>query len=294
MPLVEEDETPLRRLLQLIPSLPEPWNRWSASQRAGWSCWAKVDLTVLQWQLHRQPLEPLVEIGGLLHQRGAILIGEWAWRQSGASPPWANALLGLQQADVQVELSDSQLSDALPLYAPLYQPLPNSPQYGDHLLDHSRRLVLGQIGLTVVLMDDLVLRKGLASGLAAEFGSRVVHESTTPDDNGVVCGSWSWWLEHQNQLPSPCQVVVALLPIASLEDPLTAARVALMRQRGGDWFRNLLLPEAINRLQLGLSSLRQNGGRLAVLDGRLRSRSWGQQVLAGLRPWVQLKRLLPE
>jgi ATP-dependent DNA helicase DinG len=47
------------------------------------------------------------------------------------------------------------------------------------------------------------------------------------------------------------------------------------------------------RLQLALAGLRRGGGRLAVLDGRLRSRSWGHQVLSALEPWVALNRLLP-
>jgi ATP-dependent DNA helicase DinG len=101
-------------------------------------------------------------------------------------------------------------------------------------------------------------------------------------------------LEHQERLPLPVQVVVALLPIASLEDPLTAARVASLRLQGGDWFRGMLLPEAINRLQRGVACLRRGGGRLAVLDGRLRGRDWGATVLAALDPWVQLSRLLPD
>jgi ATP-dependent DNA helicase DinG len=88
-------------------------------------------------------------------------------------------------------------------------------------------------------------------------------------------------------------VVVALLPIASLEEPLTAARVGRLRQHGRDWFRELLLPDALNRLQRGVASLRRAGGRLAVLDGRLRGRGWGQQVFSALEPWVQLTRLLP-
>jgi ATP-dependent DNA helicase DinG len=185
--------------------------------------------------------------------------------------------------------------DPLPLYCPSGQPLPNSPHYGEHLLDHCRRLILGQSGLTLVLIDDPALRLSLTSALAAEFGSRVSHACTTPEANGVVCADWAWWLEQQARLPQPAQVVVALLPIASLEDPLTAARVEALRREGGDWFRNLLLPEAINRLQRGIAPLRQRyGSRLAVLDGRLRGRSWGQTALAALEPWVPLTRLLPD
>jgi ATP-dependent DNA helicase DinG len=195
--------------------------------------------------------------------------------------------------DVELTLADPPLLDPLPLFAPQGQPLPNAPHYAGHLLDQCRRLVLGQSGLTVVLLDDEGLRLGLTSALAAEFGSRVGHQLTAPESNGVICCGWSWWLEHQQRLPLPGQLVAATLPIASLEDPLTAARVAALRLQGRDWFRELLLPEALGRLQLAVAGVRRQGGRMAVLDGRLRRRGWGRQVLQALEPWVELTRLRP-
>jgi ATP-dependent DNA helicase DinG len=296
VPLAPEDEAPLRHLLRLLEPLPAPWPAWLAAQEGGWCGWASVDAGALHWQLHRQPLEPLAELVGLLQGRGAVLAGELAGARAAGSDadslPQAATALGLAP-QVLLDLADPPLSDPLPLYAPLRQPLPTSPQLADHLLEHCRRLVLGQAGLSVVLLDDEGLRHGLTSALAAEFGSRVGHECGSQESNGVLCCRWSWWLEHQGSLPLPSQVVVGLLPIASLEDPLTAARVARLRQQGRDWFRELLLPDALNRLQLGVASLRRGGGRLAVLDGRLRGRSWGRQVFAALEPWVQLTRLLP-
>ena len=281
--LAPEDEAPLRHLVQLLSPLPVPWPAWLAAHGQGWTSWAQLNPQLLQWELHRHPLEPLAVLRDLFDQRGAVLLGQLL----------PGSELGLRPA-VSLNLGDPPLADPLPLYAPMRQPLPNSPQYGQHLLDQSRRLVLGQAGLTIVLIDDDALRLGLASGLAAEFGSRVVHESTAPEVNGVICAGWSWWLEQQTRLQLPSQIVIALLPIASLEDPLTAARVMALRQDGRDWFREGLLPDALNRLQLGVAGLRRQGaGRLAVLDGRLRGRSWGRQVLAALEPWVNLTRLLP-
>ena len=281
--LAPEDEAPLRHLLGLLSPLPAPWPAWLAAHGEGWTSWAKLNPQLLQWELHRHPLEPLAVLRGLLDQRGAVLLGQLL----------PGGELGLRPA-VSLNLGDPPLADPLPLYAPLRQPLPNSPHYGQHLLDQSRRLILGQAGLTIVLIDDDDLRLGLATGLAAEFGSRVVHESTAPEVNGVICASWSWWLEQQTRLQLPSQIVIALLPIASREDPLTAARVMALRQSGRDWFREGLLPDALTRLQLGVAGLRRQGaGRLAVLDGRLRGRSWGRQVLTALEPWVNLTRLLP-
>lgn len=286
VPLAADDEAPLRQLLALLGDLPGPWRPWLAHGDEGWASWAQRDPRLLQWSLHRQPLEPVRALAGLLQARGAVVVGQLG---TGSHP---SALLGLEP-DVTVDLGDPPLADPLSLYAPLRQPLPNSPCFRDHLLEQCRRLVLGQGGLTVVLADDEGLRLGLASGLAAEFGSRVVAESTAPDSNGVLCCSWSWWLEHQMRLPLPGQIVVGLLPIASLEDPLTAAQVQYLRRQGRDWFRERLLPDGLTRLQLAVAGLRRQGGRLAILDGRLRGRSWGRQVLGALEPWVSLHRLLP-
>ena len=288
--LTPEEEAPLRQLLTLLTPLPASWQRWQASAGDGWSSWAVVDPGLLQWTLHRQPLEPLRQLRGLLNGRGAVLIGELAG--DGSNAAGRAIVLGLQP-QVSVALGDPPLAEPLPLYAPRSQPLPNSPHFAEHLLEHCRRLVLGQSGLSVVLVDDPSLRRGLTSALAAEFGSRVQHECTAPESNGVVCCRWSWWLEHQGRLPLPAQVVVGLLPIASLEDPLTAARVLALRRLGRDWFRERLLPDGLNHLQLGVAPLRRSGGRLAILDGRLRGRSWGRQVLQAVEPWITLSRLLP-
>jgi ATP-dependent DNA helicase DinG len=284
--LADHEEAPLRQLLALLAPLPEPWQAWLASGGAAWTSWASVDPQLLQWSLHRQPLEPLEALGGLLTGRGAVLVGQLG---EGLEAPLASGW----QPQVSVALGDPPLADPLPLYAPLRQPLPNSPVFGEHLLEQCRRLVLGQASLTLVLLDDDGLRRQLTSALAAEFGSRVMQETTAPEGNGVVCASWSWWLEHQARLPLPGQVVVALLPIASLEDPLTAAQVQALRLLGRDWFRERLLPDGLIRLQLGVAGVRRSGGRLAILDGRLRGRSWGRAVLRALEPWVALSRLLP-
>jgi len=284
LPITPEEEAPLRQLLSLLGPLPDPWPHLLASGGDDWTSWAQINAQLLQWQWHRQPLDPLAAMDGLLHQRGVVLVGPW--------PESCGPVLGFSP-NVELALTDPPLLDPLPLFAPQGQPLPNAPHYAAHLLDQCRRLVLGQAGLTVVLLDDEGLRLGLTSALAAEFGSRVGHQHTAPESNGVICCSWGWWLEHQQRLPLPGQLVAATLPIASLEDPLTAARVAALRLRGRDWFRELLLPEALGRLQLAVAGVRRQGGRLAVLDGRMRRRGWGRQVLQALEPWVELKRLRP-
>ena len=287
VPVSEAAEAPLRQLLEDHGPMPDPWQRWLHA-RGPWASWAEVDYRLLRWRWQRQPLEPLRLLQPLLTTRGMILCGS-----PGPGKALENSLHS--RSMVRVKLGDPPLQDPLPLYAPRRQPQPNAPVFPRHLLNQCCRLVLARSGLTAVLLDDVPLRQALASGLAAEFGSRVVHECLTPADNGVLCASWGWWQEHHHQLPLPRQLVIGSLPLLSLEDPVTAARVRHWRRQGRDWFQDLLLPDALATVQQVVACLRgKQGTRLAVLDGRIHCRSWGQRVLDQLQPWVGLSRLLPD
>lgn len=284
------DPQALRDLLQIIGPTPGPWQELVRADPTHWASWAELDHSLLQWTWCLEPLEPLQLLPQLLTERPVLLLNG-----NGDSMSLEAELLQVGfQEDVSASLREPDLAEPLPLYAPRRQPLPNTEIYAEHLLEQSRRLILGRSGLTVLLIDDRSLRRSLTSALAAEFGCRVMEESMTPDVNGVISARWSWWLQNQDRLPQPEQLIVGLLPIASLECPLTSARVAQLKLQGRDWFRTLLLPEALSLLPAAVASLRRSGGRLAILDGRLRGRAWGEQVLQRLQPWVPLQRLLPD
>ncbi len=160
-------------------------------------------------------------------------------------------------------------------------------------MQQSRRLILGRPGLTVLLLDDEQLLRTLTAELAAEFGRRVTFQTTAPEVNGVLSCSFSWWIKNHYQLPIPDQLLIGLIPIPSLQSPLTAARVSAIKTQGRDWFRDFLLPEALLFLVLAIQPIRDSKSRLAILDGRLHKRSWGQDILQILEPWTPLHHLLP-
>ena len=166
-----EQEAPLRLLLQGRTDLPGPWQRWLDCGDQHWTSWAIPNAEELRWSLVRQPLQPLQSLQGVLDQRGAVLAG--CWDPEGVRLD----ALGLENP-VVIGLGDAQREEALPLFAPRQQPFPNSAEYSGHLLDQCRRLVLGQGGLSIVVIDDNPLRQWLTSALAAEFGRRVDHEQT--------------------------------------------------------------------------------------------------------------------
>ncbi len=269
--------------------LPVPWTDFLKVESIDWASWAVLDYKMLNWVWHLQPLEPFSILQKLLVGQPVLFL-----TRSGHSHNLLAELSALScPIDVNVSIGSPNLLEPIPIFAPHHQPLPNTEIYADHLLDHCRRLILGCSGLTIILLDDQQLLFQLTSQLAAEFGRRVVYETTAPEANGVICCHWLWWLRFQEQLSPPSQLIIALLPLASLESPLTSARVDALKNQGQDWFRKLLLPEALTVLSKAVEPVRQHHGRIAILDGRLRSRKWGAQVFHTLHPWTPLYRLLP-
>lgn len=146
-------------------------------------------------------------------------------------------------------------------------------------------------GLTVVLVGDVPLKAQVGSVLAAEYGSRVQVEKTCLDERGILVTGWEFWRQNQGVFPAPHLLVIATLPIPSLEDPLVAGRVAHYKRLRQDWFRLYLLPEALSELQRAIAPVRESQGVVALLDNRVNHRSYGQQVLTALHPLARINYL---
>jgi ATP-dependent DNA helicase DinG len=201
------------------------------------------------------------------------------------------------------------------LYIPDRLPMPNTPQFQDALIQQilailfrignwglgTRDWGLGKIlpnsspipGLVVILVGDTPLKAQVGAVLASEFGSRVQVEKTSLNENGILVTGWEFWRQYQSILPVPKLLAIATLPIPSLEDPLVAGRVAYYKKRRQDWFRLYLLPAALRELQRAIAPLRECQGIVALLDGRIHHRSYGQEVLASLSPSARINYLDP-
>ncbi len=89
-------------------------------------------------------------------------------------------------------------------------------------------------------------------------------------------------------------VVIDKLPFAPHRDPVAQQRQQSIRERGGDPFDEMSLPEAILALKQGVGRLirsETDRGVIAILDSRINTRRYGQKMIASLPPARQSWRI---
>jgi ATP-dependent DNA helicase DinG len=103
--------------------------------------------------------------------------------------------------------------------------------------------------------------------------------------NAVLFGTDSFWTGVDVPGDALSQVVVARLPFSPPTHPIAEAKAELIRDRGGDPFNELTLPEALIKFRQGVGRLirtRADRGVITVLDSRILAKSYGRMFIAGL------------
>jgi ATP-dependent DNA helicase DinG len=273
------------------------WEQFQYSQENSASppplVWATIARRQGLFSLHCAPIELGSRLSLIWQRQPVVLIGSALEPETEA--PLFRQRLGLEDVTCLKFSADNQ-GDAIQLYLPYKFPLPNTPEFQAAFIHKVRTLLClsaTSVGLTVVLVGDVPLKAQVAAVLAAEFGSRVQVEKTCLEENGILISGWEFWREHQGVLPAPQLLIIATLPLPSLENPLVAGRVAHYKRSHQDWFRLYLLPTALNELQRAIAPVRESQGVVALLDGRVVNRSYGSQILCALSPLARINYLDP-
>lgn len=193
------------------------------------------------------------------------------------------------------------------LYCPRDMPEPNDPDFFERFIDEGRFLLETTRGGALFLftsnaaMDEgfrallpVAQRLGIPAFKQGDMQKgRLLEElrNHTGDTGALLCATRSFWEGVDVRGRALRLVVVDRLPFDVPTDPLRVARAELCKQRGGDPFRDISLPEAALALKQGAGRLLRDvddAGIVAVLDGRLRKKSYGPVFLDTLPPLTRI------
>ena len=295
--LGEEEGATLALLLTQLSSqtsLPSSLLKFSQQWwKEGQMCWASLRREQGQFVLHAAPVTVSDILAEIWHRQPIVLMDSFLDQDKEAK--FFRQQLGFGEA-LCLKFSPSRQNEFIQLYLPERLPLPNTPQFQGTLLEEVRTLLHFCSHIpkaVVVLVEDNPLKAQISSHLAAEFGSRIQVEKKNLAENSILISRWQFWQENQANFPTPQLLIIATLPIPSLENPLVAARVRYFKKQRQDWFRGYLLPAALQELQRAVIPLRESQGVVAILDNRVNSRSYGKQILQAMSPYARINYIEP-
>ena len=102
------------------------------------------------------------------------------------------------------------------------------------------------------------------------------------DRDSVLFGTDSFWQGVDVPGEALSNVIITRQPFSVPDEPLFEARCERIKEKGGDPFRDLQLPEAILKFRQGVGRLirsKEDRGQIAVLDGRIMTRRYGRVFL---------------
>jgi ATP-dependent DNA helicase DinG len=103
--------------------------------------------------------------------------------------------------------------------------------------------------------------------------------------NAVLFATASFWQGIDVQGEQLSCVIIDKLPFAVPTDPVVAARSRFIEDNGGKSFFDYSVPQAVISLKQGIGRLirsRTDRGVIAILDPRLRTKSYGRDFLTSL------------
>lgn len=201
--------------------------------------------------------------------------------------------LGAGSADESVFGSPFDYARQMTVYLPRRMPEPNAPDFAEASARAICRLVDLTKGRAFVLCTSSSFLRDVVARVephCAERGYPVLAQGggmprhlmleTFKDRVGsVLFGLDSFWMGVDVRGEALSNVIITRLPFAVPDEPVVAARLERIKQRGGDPFKELSLPEAVLKFRQGVGRLirsRTDSGIVAILDPRFQQKWYGR------------------
>jgi ATP-dependent DNA helicase DinG len=205
--------------------------------------------------------------------------------------------LGIEPSDELLLASPFRYEEQALLYVPHGMPEPLAPEFVDRAADEVVRLVELSRGRAFVLFTSYANMNAVAERIAGRVAYPILIQGEAPKaqlldtfretPHAVLLATASFWQGVDVAGEQLSCVIVDKLPFASPGDPVVAARIERLRNRGQNAFGEYQVPVAVLMLKQGLGRLIRTAsdhGILAVLDSRLVRKAYGKRFLESLPP----------
>ncbi len=265
-----------------------------------WIRW--IDVTPQGWQLQASPLS----IADMFRRQVESTARAWIFTSAtlavGDDFSHYTGQLGLSEAATGAWESPFDYSAQALLYVPPNLPPPNTREHTDAVVDAALPVIRASGGRAFLLFTTLralaAARERLAAAFVREdlgFPLLVQGEGSKSEllmrfralGNAVLLGSASFWEGVDVPGDALSLVVIDKLPFAPPDDPLLAARLARLRETGGNPFVDWQLPQAAIALKQGAGRLirsETDRGVLVICDPRLIDKPYGRRIWQSLPP----------
>ncbi len=252
--------------------------------------------------LHASPVETAPELREHLLSRVACVFTS-ATLSSGGDTRYFENRIGLSEGseplyerDVAILPSPFDFERQAALYVPKDLPWPNEPNFAAAVADEVASLCDLTEGRAFVLCTSFRNMVAVHESLSATLEWPVLKQGEAPksallkrfrEQASVLVATQSFWEGVDVPGDDLSLVVVDKLPFAPPGDPLLAARMDILRDRGGSPFSDLQLPRAALALKQGFGRLirtSRDRGIVAVCDARLAEKSYRGHFLRTLPP----------
>ena len=181
------------------------------------------------------------------------------------------------------------------IYIPKAMPDPRAPEFIEHAaneiikllgITHGRAFVLSTSNFGMNALYELVsMRVNYPCFVQGSMSKAGLLERFRTTPNAVLFATSSFWQGVDVRGEQLSCVIIDKLPFAVPSDPIVAARTRFIDENGGKSFFDYSVPQAVITLKQGIGRLirsKTDKGVIALLDTRLRTKSYGRDFLNSL------------
>lgn len=190
------------------------------------------------------------------------------------------------------------------LCVPRYLPEPHERTIVQHLVEIALRLIQASQGRAFMLFTSHYMMREVARQVRERQDTPVLlqGESTKSsllaqfkaEQDVALFATGSFWEGIDVKGNALLCVMIDKLPFASPDDPLLQARIKDCKNKGGNAFASIQIPQAVIALKQGAGRLIRDSddkGVLVICDNRLLSKQYGQTFISSLPPMRRTRSL---